>query len=145
MTVASFHRIFARNDRDERVVECGCCLLRCVSPLLAQSGHHSCRSMSAFGGKADISQKRLFALVSIFKFSRCQKWPQTPRGGPSSCPPVELATWPSDDHCSRLVFITKKPSGSPGARAIRRGGDVDRRRNRPETLIVATSLTIASC
>ena len=69
MTVASFHRIFARNDRDERVVECGCCLLRCVSPLLAQSGHHSCRSMSAFGGKADISQKRLFALVSNSNFS----------------------------------------------------------------------------
>src|SRR6516164_7060312 len=54
-------------------------------------------------------------------FRDCSRWSLTPmfqilalsegapnsEERPSSCPPVELATWPSDDHCSRLVFITK--------------------------------------
>ena len=66
------------------------------------------RPMSAFGGKADISQ-RLFALVSNSNFQILALLEGAPNSEerPSSCPPVELATWPSDDHCSRLVFITK--------------------------------------
>jgi len=108
--------------------------------------YQSYRSMSAFGGKADISQ-RLFTLVSNSNFSNSRVVRRGPKLWGAS---FKLSAGRARDLAIRRSlqppgFHYEKHSGSPGARAIRRGADVDHRRNRPETLFVATSLTIASC
>ncbi len=48
--------LLGRADRDDRITTK---LLRCMSLLLAQSGHpQSCSGTSAFGGKADVTVDR---------------------------------------------------------------------------------------
>src|SRR5215831_19507851 len=84
-------------------------LLQYMSPLLAQRGHTSRIARCPLSGvkRTSVSDCSRWSLTPIFQILALSEGAPNSEERPSSCPPVELATWPSDDHCSRLVFITK--------------------------------------